>query len=480
MNILAAYEPKEVLRFFEEICQIPHGSENVDRISDYLVDFANERHLRYRQDAAKNVIIWKDGSVGYENSAPVILQGHMDMVAVKVDGCEKDLETEGLDLEVLEGDLISAKGTSLGGDDGIAVAYGLALLDSNDIPHPPLELVITVNEEIGMLGAAALDVSDLKGRIFLNADSEAEGVFTVSCAGGVRTLCEIPCEREPVSGKRIDIRLFGLQGGHSGAEIDKGRLNANIAMGRLLHALADTDAGLLCVDGGEKDNAIAKMAGASLVTGEPTRVKKILSETFSYIKAEYTGVEPDMELAMDEKGEETALCMTKESAKRVVSVLMCIPNGIRRMHPDMKDMVQTSLNLGVVKTETEAVYLTSALRSSMESEKQFLLEQVRAVVTLAGGSVSTSGDYPGWAYRADSKIRDIMVEVYKEQYGKEPVVEGIHAGLECGLFSSKLEDLDCISFGPQMRDIHTTDEVLSIASTERTWKLLLETLKRLR
>ena len=486
MSILSAYEPKEVLKFFEEICSIPHGSGNVDQISDYLVKFAVDRGLKYRQDEAKNVIIWKEGTAGYENSAPVILQGHMDMVAVKDSDCEKNLETEGLDLEVVEVDgekWISAKGTSLGGDDGIAVAMGLALLDSDTIPHPPLEVVATTDEEVGMDGAAALDCSDLKGRLFLNADSEDEGVFTVSCAGGMRANASVPYETEVKDGALVTVKLTGFRGGHSGVEINKGRLNANIVLGRVLNALRkEVPVQLVSVSGGDKDNAIAVFSEAAFVTeaANVAAAKEALEKEMAVVKEEYASVEKGLIVTIAAEEQTAIRCMTKKSSDQIIVLLMNYINGIQRMNPDMEDMVQTSLNLGILTTGEDAVVFSSALRSSSESEKEHLLERIRSNAQLFGGSVEISGNYPGWEFRPESLVRDTFVECYKEQYGKDPIVEGIHAGLECGLFSSKLPGLDCISYGPQMRSIHTTGELLSIDSTARTWELTKAVLAKLK
>lgn len=486
MSVLAGYEPKEVLKFFEEICSIPHGSGNLQQISDYLVKFAQDRGLRYRQDEALNVIIWKDGSAGYENSAPVIMQGHMDMVAVKENDCPKNLETEGLDLEVLELDgerWLSAKGTSLGGDDGIAVAIALALLDSDTIPHPPLEVVVTTDEEVGMDGAAALDCSDLKGRLFLNADSEDEGIFTVSCAGGMRANASLPYESEVKDGALVSVKLTGFRGGHSGVEIDKGRLNANIVMGRVLNAVRKAlPIQLASVSGGDKDNAIAVFSEATFVAeaDQVTAATEILEKEMAVVKDEYASVEKGLTITVSSENQTGIRCMTKKSSDQAIVLLMNYINGIQRMNPDMENMVQTSLNLGILATREDAVVFSSALRSSSETEKEHLLEQLRSMVELFGGNVETSGNYPGWEFRPDSLVRDTFVECYKEQYGKEPVVAGIHAGLECGLFSSKLPGLDCISYGPQMRSIHTTEELLSIDSTARTWELTKRVLEKLK
>lgn len=483
MGVLSSLEPNKVFKYFEEICSIPHGSANVEKISNYLVDFAKERGLKYRQDEKLNVVIWKDATPGFEDSETVIMQGHMDMVAVKVDGCDKNLEEEGLDLEI-NGDLISAKGTSLGGDDGIAVAYALAILDDDSIPHPPIEVVVTTDEEIGMFGATALDCSDLKGRIFMNCDSEDEGVFTVSCAGGVTASCRIPYKKESVEATAVEIKMSGFTGGHSGVEINKGRLNANVVLGRiLLNVAKNTEMKIVSVNGGEKDNAITTFADAVIAveTKDADCVKKIIEDTFNEVKDEHKTTDPDMKITVNALAESTIEAFDKASTNAAVTMLVNLPNGIQRMNPEMEDMVQTSLNMGILKTLDDVVEMSFAVRSSVESEKRFLVEKLKSLTEVFGGEVVLSGDYPGWEYKKDSRLRDVMIEAYKSLYdGKEPIVEGIHAGLECGIFASKLPGLDAISFGPQMKDIHTTNEVLSISSTQRTWDLVCKTLEMLK
>ena len=482
MSVLSDYQPKEVFRFFEEICSIPHGSGNTKQISDYLVKFAIDRNLKYRQDDRNNVIIWKEASYGYEDSDPLIIQGHMDMVTVKVDGLSKDMDSQGLDLEIVDGDWISGIGTSLGGDDGIALAYALAIMDSDSIAHPPIEAVFTVDEEIGMLGATAIDVSDLKGRLFLNIDSEDEGIFTVSCAGGMTAIGHLPYQTEKMDGSLITMSLSGFKGGHSGVEIDKGRLNANLTLGRVLNAIHHPDFRLVSVNGGEKDNAIADYAQAVFMIPEiqAESSKAAMKAVFDQVITEYSTVEDGLKISFAEEAKAGIDVMTAEDTKRVIAALVNYPNGITRMNPDMKDMVQTSLNLGILRTLDSEVSFSSSLRSSSETEKHDLFERIASLMNILGGSVTSTGDYPGWEYLSESKLRDVMIRVYREQYGEDPLVVGIHAGLECGIFASKLPGLDAISIGPQMHDIHTSNELLGISSTERTWQLILKTLEQLK
>ena len=393
------------------------------------------------------------------------------------------MEKEGLDLEI-NGDYISAKGTSLGGDDGIAVAYTLAVLDDEEMAHPPIEAIFTVNEEIGMLGAATIDVSDLKGRLFMNMDSEDEGVFTVSCAGGASVICKIPYETETVNASVIEIKMTGFAGGHSGVEIIKGRLNANCAMARVLLSLFnEVEMQLVSVNGGEKDNAIAKFSEASVAVlpEELEAAKQIVEDTFAQIKEEYKVTDPDAKLTVNVKEAANIETFTEDTTFAVVTAMVHMPNGVQRMNPEIEGLVQTSLNMGILTTEESEVQMTFAVRSSSETEKQYLIDQLTSLTETLGGNVEIAGPYPGWEYKADSRLREVMVEAYKHLYnGEEPVVEGIHAGLECGIFASKLPGLDAVSFGPQMEHIHTTNEVLSISSTERTWELVVKTLAALK
>ena len=481
MGILSNLEPKKVFQYFEEICAIPHGSGNVEQISDYLVAFAKDRNLFYIQDEAKNVIIVKEATAGYEQQPAIILQGHMDMVAVKKPEATIDMAKEGLKLQI-EGDLISADGTSLGGDDGIAVAYALALLDSKELKHPKLEVVITVDEEVGMDGARAIDLSMLTGKQMLNLDSEEEGIFLTSCAGGARIYTYLPYATVQTTGIMYRISVEGLLGGHSGAEIHKERGNSNILMGRLLYEL--TSQMPVCLDdvkGGLADNAIPRQTVATVVVAqeEEEKFRDVILNFEKEVKAELSTKDPDFGMTVVCMGEEEGTYVDSESTAAIASYLMALPNGVQAMSADMPGLVETSLNLGIMEmnlSEQELVCEFS-VRSCIESAKQALMHKVSAVTELAGGSYSISGDYPGWAFRVDSPLREKMIAVYEEMYKEKPEVMAIHAGLECGILASKIEDLDCISFGPNMKDIHTTEETLSISSTKRVWDFLVRFLE---
>ena len=472
MGVLTDLQPKAVMHYFEELCAIPHGSLDTKRISDYCVRFAQERGLKYIQDGSNNVVIYKDATPGYETHPTVILQGHLDMVCEKDGDCDIDFSNDGLRLRH-DGEYISAEGTTLGGDDGIAVAYALALLDSGEVKHPPLECVFTVDEEIGMLGADAMDMSVLKGRLLLNCDSEDEGVLTVSCAGGARSDFKLPINREPAKGTCYRISVQNLLGGHSGVEIHKGRANANKVLGEILRGLTLR---LISIDGGSKDNAIPRTTVAYVATEDSS-----FPEAFAVRCEEIRKTLPETETEVCFTCE-SVFCpemLTNESSNAVLGLLWDLPNGVQAMSKDIEGLVQTSLNLGILETTDTYVRMAFSVRSSVNEEKERLLEQLRTLSEKYNTAYEESGHYPAWEYRKESILRDTMVSTYTDLFGKAPIVEAIHAGLECGIFCDRLPGLDAVSFGPQMHDIHTSRERLSIASVQRTWDYLLAILERL-
>ena len=477
-NKLAGLQPAKVFEYFAQICAIPHGSGNTKPISDYLVNFAKEHGLRYIQDELNNVILFGDGTCGMEDHEPVVIQGHMDMVCEKDEDCPIDMDTQGLDI-AHDGEFVFAKGTTLGGDDGIAVAYALALLADKTIAHPPLEVVITVDEETGMFGAAGIDLSMLKGRKLLNIDSEEEGIFTVSCAGGARGTIRLPLERRAVYGPCVRLTVEGLQGGHSGVEIHKNRANANKVMGLFLERVQKLMP--LCItklQGGAKDNAIPRSCQVTLVALGMyiERINDIAAQLQQEIREQYD--EPEAIIRGDDVDALGGNALTTECTAKVIGLLNAAPNGIQAWSKDIEGLVQTSLNLGVAEMG-EDLRLTFAVRSSVNKEKRELLDRLAELAKFYDGNYSEMGEYPAWEYKQDSVLRDTMVRVYTEMFDAEPQVVAIHAGLECGLLSEKLPGLDCVSIGPQMFDIHTSRERLNIASTERTWNFLLEVLKQL-
>lgn len=481
MRKLEGLKPERVFYYFEEICKIPHGSGNTGALSKYLQDFAAEHKLEYKIDEIGNVIIYKPGSAGHEQAAPVIIQGHMDMVAEKTPGSAHDFTKDGLDLGI-DGDMIFAKDTTLGGDDGIAVAYCLAVLEASDMVHPPLEVVITTDEEVGLLGAAVLDYSALKGRRLINIDSEEEGVFCVGCAGGLSGICRIPVQYMEASGMKYTLTITGLKGGHSGICIANGLVNANCMMGRILHSLSGRTEFLISeLEGGLKDNAIPRESRAVLLMDESQEeaVREWLDKTQADLRREYLGTDEGITLTLVKEGAATEPVLHPVSMEKVLFFLVQMPDGITKRSGSIPGLVETSMNLGILRLTPEALEASGSLRSALESGKDALAERLEYLTEFLGGSFKREGMYPAWEYKADSPLRDLMVETYTELFGKEPVVEMIHAGLECGMFYERIPGIDCISFGPQMHNVHTVSERLSVSSVERMWNFLAEVLKKL-
>jgi len=474
MSVLGHLEPKAVFGYFEDICSIPHGSGNMDKISNFCVDFAKKHGLEYIIDDMKNVIIIKEATPGYEEVAPIILQGHLDMVCEKRPDKEKDFLTEGLDI-CTDGELIWADGTTLGGDDGIAVAYGLALLAAKDLQHPRLEVVLTVDEETGLYGAEAIDMSMLKGKKLINLDSEEEGIFTVGCAGGLTLSCDIPMFTEEVEGVVYELKVTGLLGGHSGAEIHKGRGNSNVILGRVLLAIGQKiGLEIIKMEGGSKDNAIPRNSVAEILVGaeDVQKLEKLVKEQEAILKNELHASDAGVALELTAKGTAAVEVLDATSKVTAIHALNNIPNGIVAYSMDIEGLVETSLNMGIMTQDSESLKMSFAVRSSIESAKHYLTERVLLFVDMLGGTCDIKGDYPGWAYNPKSDLRETFIKVYREMYGKEPVVEAIHAGLECGLFTKKIDGLDSISIGPNMHNVHTSEETLEVGSVQRTWEFL--------
>lgn len=463
----------KVLEYFRLICSLPHGSGKTSLISELLCDFAASRNLRYIKDGLGDVIIFKNGTDGYETSPAVILQGHIDMVCVKDEGTEIDFKKDGLTL-LEDEDYIWANGTSLGGDDGIAVAYMLAILDSDSVPHPPLECVFTVDEETGMFGAEALELSVLSGKMLINLDSEEEGTMLVSCAGGVRLDALFGFEKAGNTKPALTISLSGLTGGHSGTEIDKNRPNAVFAA---IGALSALDGIRLCeINGGSADNAIPTDCQAVIATDRPEETKEKINACFDSFKKQHPD-ERSVTVTVEEATAEASF--SEKDTKAFLSCMTEIPDGVVSMSEDIKDLVQTSLNLGVIRTDESGIRLGHALRSSVRAEKEALQEKVASVYQKHGAKVTLHGDYPEWEFKKDSRLQKVIADAYKKQSGKDMNITAIHAGLECGLFCQKRPGLDCVSLGPDIFDIHTTLEKLSKRSAERVFDLLLSVLKEL-
>lgn len=475
---LAGLKPERVFAYFEKLCSIPHGSRNTKRISDYLVSFAKDYGLRYIQDEANNVIIFKAASAGYEDHQPVILQGHMDMVCQKNEGVSIDMDCESIDI-THDGQYVFAKGTTLGADDGIAVAICLAILEDDTVAHPPLEVIITSDEEIGLIGANAIDLSMLKGRRMLNLDTPYDNVFNVGCGGGARVAMELPVSREPYAGTQVRLTLEGLHGGHSGSQIGKNYANANKAMAALLEALSETvELRLVSLSGGTAGNVIpnACQAVIALEKVDEDEITKTCNAFIARLKE--SNEEPNAVLMPVLLSHGTEDALTAEATVRVIDFLNALPDGVQQWSPDFEKLPLTSLNLGVAELKEKLSILT-AVRSGANRNRQQLQDTLKKLAEEYGCSHCESGIYSAWEYRKESPLRDTLVHLYEQRNGASPIVRVVHAGLECGVLSEKLPGLDCVSMGPNALEIHTTRERLDIASTQRTWGFLLDILRAL-
>lgn len=482
MGVLNGLEPRAVFSYFETICGIPHGSGNTGQIADYLVKFAQERGLGWYRDSANNVVITKPASPGYEDADTVILQAHTDMVCEKDPGVEFDFTKDAISL-IVEDDILRADGTTLGADDGISVAMILALLDDASLRHPKLEALLTSDEEIGMVGAFAFDCSHLTGHKLINLDSEYEGVLMCSCAGGANAYSTIPVDREEVKLQLVELSIGGLASGHSGVEIDKGRANSNVLMGRLLRTLSEkVPCRLVKLEGGSRETAIA--AAATALVGVPevsaAEAVEIAMACGAVYAREYAAAEPGLCVNAKAADVDTVKALSLESTARVIRVLLALPDSVQAMSMDMPGLVQTSINFGVLQLREDELYCANTVRSSMTTQKMWILDKVKAVVELAGGKTEITGSYPGWSYNPNSVVKDTILRAYKSLFGKEATVEAVHAGIECGLFADSIPNLDCVSIGPNMADVHTPREHVSISSTRRTYELLREVLAQSR
>lgn len=474
---LEKLKPKEVFKWFEQIDSIPRESGNEKQVSDFLVSFAKNRNLEVYQDNALNVIIKKPGTKGYEKSPAVIIQGHMDMVCEKTEDSKHDFKYDPIKL-IVEGDILRADNTTLGGDDGIAVAYGLALLDSKDIPHPPLEILITTTEETGMNGAASVTNEYLSGKTLINIDSEEEGIFLVSCAGGLNTMTEFEIKKESSNGSALRINVSGLKGGHSGIEINKQRANAIKILGRILYEIKK-ECNITNINGGSKHNAISKNAEATIVSKDTDKIKKAAEELYKNIKEEYRIEDPDIKISF-EKIETPKDMFTKELTNDIIDFMITVPDGVQYVSKDIEGLVQTSLNIGILEEKDGKVIFTISIRSSLKSSLYEIVSKIDVIGERSNAKVKRISEYPAWEYDPTSKVREIAKNTYKSLTGKDAKINAIHAGLECGLLKRALPDVDMISFGPNIYDAHTPKEHMSISSVERTWefmKKLLENIK---
>ncbi|HEX3075284.1 MAG TPA: aminoacyl-histidine dipeptidase [Lachnospiraceae bacterium] len=481
---LVGIDYKNIFKYFEEISDIPRGSGNMQAISDYLVGFAKQHGLEYIQDDVLNVIMFKEATSGYENAPAVMIQGHMDMVCEKETWIEHDFLTQGIDL-IVDGDYLKANGTTLGADDGIAVAYALAILSDNTIQHPRLEVVITTNEETGMDGAIGLDTTPFKAKYMLNIDSEEEGVILCGCAGGLSGTSSLKLEYEKVADTTtfVNIDVTGLQGGHSGAEIDKNRSNANILIGRLLLQLSkDYSFSLVDIHGGNKHNAIPRDSFATIAVERKDLQVIIdrLNEIALILKSELSMSEPDALIKASHNEYPYSKVMTTEITRKIIFMLEVAPIGVQVMSSNIEGLVESSVNMGILKIENDTIEFHFSVRSSLNSYKHFVSEKLELLAQSIGAEYLMDGEYPAWEYRKDSKFRQLLIDIYKEEHGNEPTVVSIHAGLECGIISEKLNEIDIVSIGPDMADIHTPKERLKISSTKSLYDYILKVLESIK
>ena len=470
-----------VFHYFREIAAIPHGSHHTEQISEYLAGFAGKRGLSYVQDDTNNVIITKKASEGYENAEPIALQGHIDMVLAREPEKMIDLLTEPITI-LEDGDWMFADGTTLGADNGIAVAMMLAVLDSDSIRHPLLECIFTADEEVGLIGASAIDLSGLKSRRLLNLDSESEGVFCAGCAGGADVVCEMPVKKKSRQGQILRVKVSGLMGGHSGSDIHLGGANAIRLLARALYsAYTEIPFRLVSVQGGDANNAIPTNAEAGiLVTGEDDagRIAELIARTGEQIAAEYKFTDPDMRWSAETEENSESECVSNKRTRIILEYLMSLPTGITHMNPVIKGMPQTSLNMGIIRMFKDRLQLEFMVRSGVNTQTGYLCDRLACISSGFGASSTVRSSYPAWEYRKDSPLRDLAVATYREMTGREAEVEVIHAGLECGILSGKLPGLDCLSAGPTMQNVHTVRERVSKSSVQNVWKFVLALLEK--
>ena len=478
MSNLSHLTPKRVFEHFEALSRVPRGSGDRKRIADFVQAFADAHGLHCVHDAAHNVIIYKNGSAGREHEPPVILQGHLDMVCQKTADSTVDFEKDGIEVYV-EGDELRARGTTLGADNGIAAAMILTVLEDNTLSHPPIEAVFTADEEIGMLGAWELDMSLLSGRRMINLDAEEDDTLTVSCAGGSDFVMMVNVTREIVRGIPVTVSLHGLRGGHSGIEIDKQRTNADTLMGGLLMQVVGNGAGLIAIDGGDKGNAIPNRCEAVLCATDADACAQAVSAYLDGVKNRLAATEPTFDYTVTVGQTDRLFAMAQADAMRVIALLNAVPDGVIQMSTEIEGLVETSLNLGILKTDGNDVIFHHTLRSNKLAGMELLESTLKNAVKGLADTVDTFGHYPPWEFKADSPLQQTFIKCYEAQYGKRPKVEAIHAGLECAVFASRLAGLDCIACGPSMHDVHTVDEALSIPSTQQTFALLLTILETL-
>ena len=475
-------EPKLLWNFFHDITQIPRPSKKEEKVIAYLKNFAQQQNLGFKTDDAGNVLILKPATTGFENAKTVILQAHMDMVCEKNNEVEFNFDTDAIQY-FIDGDFVRAKGTTLGGDNGIGMAMMLAVLASADLKHPAIECLFTVDEETGLTGAFALGNDFMTGKVLINLDSEDDGVIFIGCAGGIDTTATLPYaeEKAPEGYFAFTVAVKGLKGGHSGDDINKGLGNANKILNRYLWTVnKETDLRISKIDGGNLRNAIPREASATVCVpwSEKERVRVLLNYYIADVEKEIGDTEPGFVMTLESE-KLPATVIDKKASDALLNALYACPHGVKAMSRDMPGLVETSTNLASVKMKEKGqILITTSQRSSVESSKYDIANQVESVLLLAGASVTHGDGYPGWKPNVKSEILKIAEQSYSELFNEKASVRAIHAGLECGLFLEKYPYLDMISIGPQMYGVHSPDERLSISSTQKCWKWLVSILEK--
>lgn len=479
--VLGSLNPQSVFKNFEDLTRIPRESGNEKAVSDFLMEFAKKNNLEAIQEDCLNVIIKKPATPGYENAPTVILQGHMDMVCVKDENSSHDFTKDAIPL-VVDGDYVRTKGTTLGADNGIAVAMSMAVLEATDLQHPALEMFVTVAEETGMDGASGLNPENLKGTMLINIDSEEEGHILASCAGGVDAYIILPIEWAASSReKAFELHLKGMLGGHSGMEINKSRANAIKLLGRVLRKLEAVDHEVASVSGGEKMNAIAKLAKAVVQVKAENYDAAVaaIREIEAVFQNEFQTADPGIKIEIKEVPASEKV-LSEKTRKAITSILRLWPNDVQSMSQNIEGLVESSNNAGVLVMDEKEIRLNGAVRSAVKTRKLEIVDRIQLIAEANGATTKLVADYPAWEYKVDSKLRDLMVSKYKEVTGNDMHVGAIHAGLECGLLTDKLGAIDMVSIGPNLYDVHTPQEHMSISSVERVYKYLVEVLKAIK
>ncbi len=481
-DALKGLQPALVWKYFGEIARIPRCSKNEQQIAEYVMQTAKSLGLETQRDSAGNVLVRKPASPGREGVQTVVLQGHLDMVCEKNAGTEHDFTKDPIEL-VRKGDVVMANGTTLGADNGIAVAANLAIMEDRSLEHGPLELLFTVDEETGLTGAANLQPRFVQGKTLLNLDSEEDWAIYVGCAGGRDTTgtWSVTLQPPPSDSIPLSVVVKGLKGGHSGLEIHTGRGNAIKILNRVLMRLHELGGRLSRIEGGNKRNAIPREASATVYSprDKESQARQIVGQINETIRAELATVEPDLQITAD-RGTDQEQVLTADQQEKILRAISALPHGVIKMSAEVPGLVETSTNVAVVTTDDGKITLSTSQRSSVNSEILEIGETVASVFELSGATVEQGSGYPGWKPNLNSPILQLARQTYSDLFGKECEVKAVHAGLECGIIGEKYPGMDMISFGPTLEGVHSPDEKIYIASVEKFWKFLLEILRRVK